>query len=59
MPNFKEMYLLVTRSQTKAIKIMQKAQQEAEELYMSADDTVLRVFESAADEADTDDDEQD
>lgn len=37
MPNYKEMYLLLFRETTKAISALQRAQQRAEELYLSED----------------------
>ncbi len=35
MPNYKAMYLTLFNAYTKAIEILQKAQQDAEEHYMS------------------------
>lgn len=37
MPDYKEMYLLLFRATTKAIAILQQAQQQAEERYLSED----------------------
>ena len=42
MPDYKEMYLKMVRASEQAIRILVKAQQECEELYLSeADLTVL------------------
>jgi hypothetical protein len=40
-----EMYKTLFTSQTEAIAILQKAQREAEEIYISAPDPDIRVFE--------------
>lgn len=37
MPDYKEMYLLLFRASTKAIVLLQQAQQQAEERYLSED----------------------
>ena len=36
MPDYKEMYLILFRETTKVIAALQKAQQEAEELFIAA-----------------------
>ena len=45
MPDYAAMYRKLFNAQTDAIRILQKAQQEAEEMYISAPDPVLRVLE--------------
>jgi hypothetical protein len=37
MPDYKEMYMTLFRETTKAITILQKAQQKTEEIYISDD----------------------
>ena len=39
MPDYAEMYRVLFRAQTKAIELLQKAQQETEEMYISAEET--------------------
>ena len=38
MPDYKEMYLKLMRETEKAIRILEKAQQDCEELYLQSDD---------------------
>ena len=45
MPDYAEMYKKLFRSQTKAIQILQQAQQETEELYISDEGPGLIVFQ--------------
>ncbi|MGI5986317.1 MAG: hypothetical protein GXY01_05145 [Clostridiales bacterium] len=47
MANYKEMYENLFRSMTKAISIMQQAQQETEEMYITAEGCNIRVLETA------------
>lgn len=37
MPDYKEMYLLLFRETTKAIRLLQKAQQTTEDIFISGD----------------------
>lgn len=43
MPDYKEMYLALFRETTKAISILQSAQQKTEEIYIS-DDTEQNII---------------
>jgi hypothetical protein len=43
MPDYKEMYFILFRAQTKAIELLQKAQRETEELYIQ-DKPPLRLL---------------
>ncbi len=56
MPDYKEMYLHLMRETEEAIRILVKAQQDCEELYIRDDGPVLRVLptpdHAAADAAD-------
>ena len=54
--NYKEMYLQLFRSQTKAIQILQEAQKIAEERYMSGDEPILEILppEDGDEKADSD-----
>jgi hypothetical protein len=45
MPDYAEMYKKLFRSQTKAIQILQQAQQETEELYISDEGPDLIVLQ--------------
>jgi UDP-N-acetylmuramoylalanine-D-glutamate ligase len=45
MADYAKMYKTLFTSQTEAIAILQKAQQETEEIYISAPDPDIRVFE--------------
>jgi hypothetical protein len=44
MPNYQAMYQTLFKSQSKAIDILQKAQQETEEMYIEAEDTPLKLL---------------
>ena len=46
MADFKEMYLTLFRSATKAVEILKQAQVEAEEMYIESDDTPLELIPS-------------
>lgn len=45
MPDYQKMYHRLFRSQTDAIELLQKAQQDTEELYMSSPDPDIKVLE--------------
>ncbi len=45
MPDYAAMYKLLFNSQTTAIKILQKAQQDAEAMYMDASETAIALAE--------------
>ena len=53
MPDYKEMYLHLMRETETAIRILEKAQQDCEELYLKDDGPVLRVL-SAPEHSGTD-----
>ena len=44
MADYARMYRTLFNSQTEAIEILQRAQQEAEEIYISAPDPDIRVL---------------
>ena len=44
MPDYKEMYLHLMRETEKTIRILEKAQQDCEELYVGDEGPVLRVL---------------
>jgi hypothetical protein len=44
MPDYATMYRKLFNSQTDAIEILQRAQRETEEMYISAPDPELKVF---------------
>ncbi|MBQ1264459.1 MAG: hypothetical protein IIY04_03475 [Oscillospiraceae bacterium] len=44
MANYKEMYFKLFRAATKAIDLLVEAQQECEELYLSAEETPIIVL---------------
>lgn len=44
MPDYAKMYRTLFRSQTKAIEILQAAQQETEEMYLSSTEPDIRVL---------------
>ncbi|MBD5118679.1 MAG: hypothetical protein HDT37_06165 [Clostridiales bacterium] len=44
MADYKEMYIRMFQAATQAIEILQKAQQDCEELYISAPEPELTVF---------------
>ena len=45
MPDYKEMYLKMVRASEQAIRILVKAQQECEELYISAPEPELNSLD--------------
>ena len=45
MANYKEMYIALFRDTTKAIELLQKAQQSVEEMYISAADPDIRMLD--------------
>lgn len=47
MPNYAKMYRHLFNSQTDAVKILQKAQQKTEEMYISAPETDIRLLDSS------------
>lgn len=46
MPNYAEMYQKLFRAQTKAIEILQEAQRDTEEMYISAPEANITVLKS-------------
>ncbi len=53
MPDFREMYVTLFRETTKAIDILQAAQQKTEEIYISSDPSDnLRLLRPEEDEED-------
>jgi hypothetical protein len=58
MPDYKEMCLTLFRSITKAITILQEAQQQTEETYISEQQPDLRVLDIHSVEAAHHDEEQ-
>ena len=46
MPDYKEMYQKLFRSMTKAITILQEAQQATEEMYISSAPADIRVIDT-------------
>ena len=57
MPDYAAMYKKLFNSQTDAIALLQKAQQETEEMYMSSPDPDIRVLQPKNSEGDTPSDE--
>lgn len=55
MPDYKEMYLKLFRATEKAMRILEDAQLECEELYISAPEPEIRCLEGLTD-SDTDSD---
>lgn len=51
MPDYAKMYRHLFNSQTDAVKILQKAQQETEEMYMSAPDTKIKLLPEDGDKS--------
>lgn len=45
MPNYEAMYQILFKAQNEAIEILQKAQKEAEELYISEHKPTIRVLD--------------
>lgn len=56
MPDYKEMYQKLFCSMTKAIAILQEAQQVTEEMYISAEPADIRVLGTVQTEDSTPDD---
>lgn len=54
MPDYKAMYIKLFQSQTKAIQILQSAQQETEEMYIEAEPTDIKILFPENHEDDTD-----
>lgn len=54
MPDYKAMYIKLFQSQTKAIQLLQSAQQETEEMYIASQPTDIKVLfpENPADNPD-------
>ena len=50
MPDYKEMYLHLMRETEKAIRILIRAQQGCEEMYLNAPEPELTVLEFSPDE---------
>ena len=57
MPDYKEMYAKLFRSQTKAINILQEAQKETEDMYIEAEPPSIVLLPT--EQAETDDVEDD
>ena len=51
MPDYQEMYLHLMRETEKAIRILVKAQQDCEELYLREAGPALRILPSASRQA--------
>lgn len=51
MADYKEMYIRMFRAATQVIEILAKAQQDCEELYISASEPELTVFPGKQSEA--------
>ncbi len=57
MPDYAAMYKRLFRSQTEVIAILQKAQQDTEEMYLSSPEPDIRVLETKRPEDDTSSDD--
>ncbi|MDJ0304448.1 MULTISPECIES: hypothetical protein [Dehalobacter] len=57
MPDYVAMYKKLFNSQTDVIALLQKAQQETEEMYMSSSEPDIRVLQPKNPEGDTPSDE--
>ncbi len=57
MPDYAAMYKKLFNSQTDAIALLQEAQQETEEMYMSSPEPDIRVLQPKNPEGDTPSDE--
>ena len=53
MPDYQEMYLHLMRETEKAIRILVKAQQDCEELYLREDSPALRVLSPSGGQAES------
>lgn len=51
MPDYKEMYLHLMRETEKSVRILIKAQQECEEMYLNAPETELILLETPSDKS--------
>lgn len=58
MPDYKEMYLKMARATEKAMDILIEAQQEAEDLYLSAPDQNIILFTEKENSAKQDNSEE-
>ena len=47
MPDYAAMYKRLFQSQTQAIKVLQEAQQDTEEMYISAPDPEIRILDTS------------
>jgi len=54
MPDYKRMYQTLFRAATKAITLLQEAQQATEEMYISGEDTDFEVTTVGEDEEEED-----
>lgn len=44
MPNYQKMYALLFNAVTDAVQMLQQAQQQTEEIYISGDDPIIRIM---------------
>ena len=51
MPDYKEMYLKLMRATEQAIRILIEAQQECEELYLTAEEPALVILQNSLTES--------
>ena len=58
MQDYAKMYKRLFRSQAQAIEILQQAQQDAEEMYISAPDTEIRILKLGVPDEDKSDGEK-
>jgi len=58
MPDYAKMYKTLFQAQTQAIEILQKAQQDTEEIYISSRDPEIRVLRPEEPEDKKPDDEK-
>ena len=54
MPDYKAMYIKLFQSQTKAIQLLQSAQQETEEMYIASEPTDIEILFPESHEDNTD-----
>ena len=52
MPDYKAMYIKLFQSQTKAIQLLQSAQQETEDMYIEAEPPEIRLISPPEDDGD-------
>lgn len=57
MPDYKAMYIKLFQSQTKAIQILQSAQQDTENMYIEAEPPEIRLINPQEDDGDKQPDE--